>query len=646
MPHHVSLIKLCGIAGFLGNDDLLLRSMTKSLAHRGPDGIGFYSDGIVELGHTRLSIVDLSERSAQPMESSNGEAVIVFNGEIYNYLEKRIELESRGYHFRTESDTEVLLSAYLDSGIECLSELNGMWAFCIYDVENKCIILSRDRIGKKPLYYHTSGGGLFFSSEMKSLLLTLDSVEIDPVALQIYLTVGYIPSPMSIFKEIRKLEPSSYLRYSLETKQIDKGQYSSPLYYSPRRDSNVLRDEVRETLRDSVEKRNRADVPIGAFLSGGLDSTLITSLMRALSQTAEIQTFSMGFDGEYDESMYAQIASDYFHTDHHSLFFSEDDFHRLLPLISGYFDEPFADYSNFPIMKLSHEASKSVKVVMTGDGGDEVFGGYPHYRLGAAVNMSRSFSKLFLHGIRKSLELYGLTNMPSAVRLRRAVDFSISDDSEFPALIMGFGDFVPEDFHKWSVQSMNLCTRLARNDLIGSLIIYDQLFGTLADNYLVKVDRASMSAGLEARNPLLDYRLMSLSQSIPSDKKVNLFETKIMMREIARELMPRVIVDRKKMGFTPPILKWILQSNVMDSSLLSTIDWGNKGIFDHGWMLQIEKIRGGRQRTGHSDLLAMRILMLQNWLDFWFDGAIERIMSINHHQVTDRASRLGHICFD
>jgi asparagine synthase (glutamine-hydrolysing) len=367
---------MCGINGFNFKDEILVKSMNQAIKHRGPDGNSFFTDQNVSLGHGRLSIIDLSEAGAQPMsyKFKEKELLIVFNGEIYNYLELKELLIVLGYSFFNHTDTEVILAAYLEWGEKCVEKFNGMWAFCIYNMNQNIFFCSRDRLGVKPFYYYYKNNQFIFSSELKAILkhtyLNINQfANLNKEAIELYFSLGYIPAPLTIYNNVFKLEAGHNININLDGDKFLKYSY----YKLPQSNFTFTKDELihsgKELFEDSVRLRMRSDVSVGAFLSGGLDSSAVVGNMKKFTKLENLNTFSIGFESKkYDESEYINIAKDFFHSKHHHHIFNESDFNDTWPLYSQIFDEPFGDYSSFPSYNVCKMAAKNgVKVVLSGD---------------------------------------------------------------------------------------------------------------------------------------------------------------------------------------------------------------------------------------------------------------------------------------
>jgi asparagine synthase (glutamine-hydrolysing) len=550
---------MCSINGFNWEDSRLLNKMNKVTFHRGPDNTGSYVMNNISLGHNRLSIIDLSVNGVQPMKYEPY-YYIVFNGEIYNYIELKNELINLGYTFKTETDTEVILASYMQWGEECVNHFNGDWAFVIYDEIKKLLFCSRDRLGCKPFYYYNKDDKFIFSSELKGILKHDIDKTINKNAVELYFSLGMVPSPYSIFNNIYKLEAGHNMVFDLSTKILQKYyKYYNLPYYNPIKNKKLLIEKGRELLKDSIKLRMRSDVPVGAFLSGGLDSSAVVSSMRDFTHLNNLHTFSMGFDiKQYDETKYINEVTDAFKTIHHHYYFKEQDFIKLLDDYAFVYDEPFADYSGFPCIKISELAKKDVTVCLSGDGGDEIFGGYTMHQMGAQMEIIKKVPKFIRKLIIKLPAKKNLTSRYSLYLLKRACELSLFEKRCFYSKALSTETYAPEIYKKWTEDKLEESLIKSNNNLSDGLRIYDLLYNTLSDRFCVKVDRSSMYNALEVRSPFLDYRFMEFAQQIPHDLKCNVFKTKRLMREIIKPIVPKIIVNRGKQGFSPPINEWIL----------------------------------------------------------------------------------------
>jgi asparagine synthase (glutamine-hydrolysing) len=581
---------MCGIAGFLdrspnrSSDQLAPRvtAMTDAISHRGPDDSGLWLDAEtgVALGHRRLSILDLSAEGHQPMISHSGDLIIVFNGEIYNFQEIRKDLESSGERFRGHSDTEVMLEAFDRWGMEAsLRRFNGMFAFAVWDRRNRTLHLSRDRIGKKPLYYGWAGSTLLFGSELKALRAhPAFNSRIDRNALALYMRLGYIPAPYTIYENTWKLPAASFV----SIRETDTGSNPQPQPYWSAREAaeSGLRNpignyaeaqgELDALLRDSVALRMISDVPLGAFLSGGIDSSLIVALMQAQS-TRPVKTFCIGFQEQaYNEADHARLVAQHLGTDHTELTLTSDQALEVVPRLPQMFDEPFADSSQIPTFLVSEMARRHVTVSLSGDGGDELFAGYTTYqkcamffdKYGWMPNPLKATAGHILRTVPQSLWNTVIPNgglaTPGA-RLHRlgatlgantpeSIYLSLLSFWEQPAsLVRGAGE-LPTPFTRDEAGGMP--------EFLQKMMLLDSLV-YLPDDILVKVDRASMAVSLEARGPLLDYRLFEFAWRVPSEFKVRNGQTKWILRDLLSRYVPREIIDRPKAGFAVPIAQWL-----------------------------------------------------------------------------------------
>jgi asparagine synthase (glutamine-hydrolysing) len=596
---------MCGITGaawIAGGpplDPAILERMTTALAHRGPDDAGYYHSLVAPrgsgcellrtgassiedepqgvpgaaLGHRRLSIIDLAG-GHQPLANEDGTIWIAFNGEIYNYRELQPKLERQGHRFRTSSDTETIVHLYEQHGPACVKFLRGMFAFALWDERRKQLFLARDRLGKKPLVYRLERDRLLFGSELKALLEVPEIPrELDPVALNEYLTYQYVPNPHSILKGFSKLPPAHWALYRDGKLQIER--YWAPGFAEPQTNAGAgltesrARERLRETLTEAVRLRMRSDVPLGAFLSGGIDSTIIAGLMQQLSERP-VKTFSIGFPVKaFDERSYARLAAGHLRTEHHEQVV-EPSALQILPKLVWHYDEPFADSSAIPMMYLSEMTRRHVTVALSGDGGDELFAGYERYR---AVEMAQRFDRLprFVQRIaaaplwqklpastRQKSRRRRLKRLLSALAYppeRRYLKWvSIFDDARLPGLLADdfrtrLGSADPADFILAAYDecpSRDFVTRTTSADVLTYLPC----------DILNKVDIASMAYGLEARCPLLDHEVVDLAAGMPIEWKMHRGRGKKILIETFSDLLPPAIQTRSKMGFGVPLDHW------------------------------------------------------------------------------------------
>ncbi len=563
---------MCGINGFNWDDDGLVNCMNEVINYRGPDDRGIYTDDLVSFGHVRLAIIDLSEKGKQPMEyeHNNKKILIVYNGEVYNFLEIRKELEEKGYEFKSDTDTEVILASYLEWGFECVNKFNGMWAFCIYDPYKQVLFLSRDRFGKKPLYYYFDGDRFIFSSEIKGILKHNVERKLDSEAVNIYFALsysGFIPSPYSIYKNIKKLRHNENLIFNLKNKELKFHNYYSFPEYNPGDRTKSNKEELiktgKEILDDSTRLRLISDVPVGAFLSGGLDSSSVVGTMAKYIDLHNLHTFSIGFEGKYDETPYIREVVDYYGTEHHHKYFEIEDFFRLIEKenIYYYYDEPFGDYSMFPTYEVSKLAKKYVSVSLSGDGGDEIFGGYNNHQRAVQLELMRK-----VPGFMRNIFYNLLPNKEpgTLLILKKGLKLSLAPEKDYFNHLGEGTYYLNNDYSNW-IDPLWKKTLFKYKNFVEAIIKMDAEYLTLADHFLVKVDRASMAHALEIRCPYLDYRFANLSSEIPVDWKVNFYKTKILMRDIIKDRVPEKIIARGKQGFTPPLMEWFETNNDLDS---------------------------------------------------------------------------------
>jgi len=589
--------------------------MNSVLEHRGPDDYGIYTNSLVSLGHRRLSIIDVSKKGHQPMFYShkNKKVAIVFNGEIYNFLELKQDLTKKGYKFQSETDTEVILASYIEYGAKCVDKFNGMWAFGIYDLKEEKLFLSRDRFGKKPLYYYLDETKLIFSSEIKSILKHDIKPKLNKDSIDFYLSLGFIPAPYSIYKDIFKLESSQNLIYDLKSKKVNKYFYYTLPGYNPVYNKEQLIQEGRELFKESVRLRLISDVPLGAFLSGGLDSSAVVAQMADYVDITKLNTFSIGFEGDFDESQYSKLMQDTLGTILHHKYFKEKAFKKLIETgeIFHYYDEPFSEHSMFPTYILSKLARKYVTVSLSGDGGDEIFAGYPRYKIAAQLTLINKFPK----SIRKIfLKLLNRFNISKTYSIKQGLNLSLLSPENFysearPEI------YTPKITKKILKEKMKYCLKLSKGDLIEAVRLMDILFYTLPDRFLLNVDRASMSHSLEVRCPFLDYRLLEYSSKIPSKWKCNSFNTKILMRKLLKGIIPEEIIKREKVGFTPPLTEWVSGPEYTNEIGVALRELYREKIIMKKWHKFYKRIINNQDKISKN--YKIRLFLLWKWYKYW-----------------------------
>ncbi len=587
---------MCGICGKISLNDAsvnegLLRKMSLAMAYRGPDDAGIYLSRVSEtngrtprvgFGHQRLSIIDLSQNGQQPMCNEDGTIWITYNGEIYNFKSLRTRLINKGHKFKSDTDTEVIIHQYEEEGVEAVKQLNGMFAFALWDTRKDFFWLCRDRVGIKPAVYYWDGDKFLFASEIKSLLCddTIDK-EIDPVALQLYLAFSYIPAPYTIYKHIKKIEPGHSLT-------LQKGGLEIKRYWDTARRINpeisrlgfkaqevYYKRAVYDTLANAVNDRMIADVPLGAFLSGGIDSSVIVALM-ARQSTAPVKTFSIGFKNAamFDETGYSREVANLYHTEHHEFKLDYSDMLDVLDDVLMMFDEPFSDSSAIPAFVVSRETRKHVTVALSGDGGDELFAGYRSYlgeywaRYYAAIPsfLRERFLDRFVNSLPDSRDT--LTGEYTR-RLKKLVN---SSKGSFAARVKALKEIMPADLRKqvlfdnWWDHDTELAdpalehTQKFLQGYTGdrlNRILYSDLKDSLPGDMLNKVDWMSMRNSLEVRVPFLDHRVVDLAFSMPGKLKLHRGKTKYILKETFKDILPTSLYNRPKAGFEVPISQWL-----------------------------------------------------------------------------------------
>lgn len=561
---------MCGIIGrvnFTGEpvDTRLLSNAAETLRHRGPDSVGFWNENGCGLAHTRLSIHDLSEAGAQPMVSSDGRYVCVFNGEIYNYKQLKSQLLNKNISWRGDSDTEVLIEGWSEWGVNLLDKIDGMFAFVIWDKSEKKVFAARDRMGEKPFYYHSSVKLFGFSSRPKQLFTIIPGLSSDysDQAIRLFLESGYIPAPHSIYSQIKKLPAAHYLiadEKGVEIKRYWDFRNISPDMTWKKRNKEDLLDELDEILTRSVSERMSSDVPIGAFLSGGVDSSLMVALMQKQS-LEPIDTFTIGFDiKEYDESSHASAVAEHLRTKHHCEQLNVNQLLDLMPSFLQNYDEPFFDSAAFPTMAVSRLAKKHVTVSITGDGGDELFGGYHYYQIAKVMGHLYSLPKWSRYAVSKTVGKIPRHNFQllSAVlkegNSARAFAFSRS-------IAKDFQNVVSKDILKTTQSLKDLFEQQAGSfpsilSASEEAMRLDMLY-TMNDDYLQKTDVASMAFSLESRAPLLSREAVEWSSKLPVNWKLKGKVSKYLLKQLSYRYVPRVIMDRPKRGFGVPIDNWL-----------------------------------------------------------------------------------------
>jgi len=567
---------MCGIAGITifnsshKNKLSLIEKATSKLNRRGPDNIATYHHLNTALGHARLSIIDTSNAAHQPFCDASGRYTIVFNGEFFNYNEHKQYVINNGYTLRSNSDTEILLYLYLIDGIECLKKINGFFAFAIYDQETEDIFIARDRSGIKPLYFLCDDSHFIFASELKSLIEFEFKKELDFSSVLTYFHLNYIPAPHSIFKGVHKLLQGNYIH--IKNKKITQAPYYTIPYHEGKHDDISYEDarkKLYSLLDESVQRRLISDVPLGSFLSGGIDSSVITAL--AAQHTKQLNTFSIGFADEpmFDETSYAKLVSKKYNTNHTVFSLKNSDLFENLYDTLDYIDEPFADSSALNVFILSKETRKHVTVALSGDGADELFAGYNKHEAERRARL-KSFSNNVIKNVKPVIGLFPKSrNSRIGNKFRQIEKFSVGlnlDDKERYWRWAGFNDdrelmklvrhFLVDSnvTAEYRIRKADLLKDISPTDFNGVLMTDMRM--VLEGDMLTKVDRMSMANSLEVRVPFLDYTIVDFAFSLPSDYKIDAFSKKKILKETFAHMLPPELMQRGKQGFEVPLLKW------------------------------------------------------------------------------------------
>jgi asparagine synthase (glutamine-hydrolysing) len=622
---------MCGVVGFVGERKPadVLAGAVSALAHRGPDAqaMRYFADSDVFLGHTRLAIIDLSDAGAQPMSDESGDVWITYNGELYNFPELKAELEKRGHRFRSQCDTEVVLRLYLDRGESFVRDLNGIFALAIYDRRRSQLLLARDQLGVKPLYYAAQNGKFAFASEIKALLqVGAVDREVDWQAIYDYFSFLYVPSPRTAFRAVQQLPAAHVLRYDLKSASTTIYRYWDAAEAARKLAPCDHREQLRSLLLDSVRRQLVSDVPIGVFLSGGVDSATLAALATTVS-TSRLKTFTVVFEGEgiaaYDEREAAERVARHLNTDHTEVRVTVRDPDEVFELL-GYFDQPFGNPTFYLSYLVSKATREHVTVALSGAGGDELFGGYPRYRvlpLAAALSRVPGVLRPPIEGI-----LARVPENPDQPMIRRA-----------KLLARGIGEALPEQYLRWTYffsdeqkqallrplleqrgprePSVRVIEQLLRREGGQSLLNRIELIDLstfLLDNILEYTDKTSMAVGLEARVPFLDPRLVAFSLTLAPHEKVTPTRSKVLLRDAFPELLPKECLQGPKRGFCPPLPAWMKShfDRYFDSAL-SREAVRRQGIFDYD---VIERLRG-EHKAGRRDnsMELFSILVFDRW---------------------------------
>lgn len=620
---------MCGIGGFVGEGTARsLETLSSHIAHRGPDDTGIVLERGVALAHARLAIIDLSSLGHQPMWNDDRSLAIVFNGEIYNFKSLKAELEASGEHFKSNSDTEVILRLFEQEGEACFKKLVGMFAIALYDFKTRKLVLARDRMGEKPLYWSLQNGTFSFASELGALMASgLVEKKISLASLDKYLLMDYVPTPATILEKVYKLAPGSVLVY-------EKDSVRTEVFWTPPRELSSMSEseamsELDMRLRESVAGQLMSDAPLGVYLSGGIDSSTTAWYASDIARE-RLHTFSIGFaDTDFDESTYARQVAGLLKSEHYERIVTQKDALDTISSIPDVFSEPVADASVIPTLLLSEFASKTVKVSIGGDGGDELFAGYPTFNAetlyqlyGRLPSVIRTLNKSIINMLPPSDGNFGLV-----FNLKKFV--SSDEENVFHRHIEWLGSFGAKERERLSKGTLALVAgkypafetvdhaadEYSQMDA-GNKLLYVYARSYLMDQVLVKVDRASMHYGLEVRAPFLDYRLVDFVFSLPYAYKHRAFTGKRLLKSLMRNKLPDSIIDRKKQGFGVPLARWLktdLRGLVVD--VLSKRNLDTHGLFNSDYVLQL--------LTSHFDGKAdnrkqiWNLLTFQLWYDRW-----------------------------
>ncbi|GCE17405.1 asparagine synthase (glutamine-hydrolyzing) [Dictyobacter kobayashii] len=637
---------MCGICGIYNAHSgepvspQIIDAMTRLIEHRGPDDSGAHIDGPLGLGFARLSIIDLSG-GHQPMCNETGDIWIVFNGEIWNYKELRKDLQEKGHIFQTHSDTETIVHAYEEYGVDCVARLHGMFGFAIWDGPRQRLLLARDKAGKKPLYYTHLNGNIVFGSEIKAILgHPAVKREVDVQAMADFLSVRYVPAPATLFKNIAKVKPGHWVLFENETMR-EECYWDFSFKKTEKHSIPEYLDGIKQHVHRAVEERMMADVPVGAMLSGGVDSSIISGIMSTLT-SHKVKTFSVGFDHpDYSELPYARMVADHFGTDHHELVVSSSDLTQYWPLLTWHRDEPVSEPSDLGVYLVSKLARQHVKVVLSGEGADELFAGYPKY----VVDWMARYYHILPAPVRNQVIQPLLERLPYSMRKLKTAARNISQPA--PQRWMNwFGIFngplkeqllanetkmainldASREFQHWLQQNPQ------RDDLSSMLYLDTKIW--LPDNLLMKGDKMTMAASLESRIPMLDYKLIEYAASIPSEAKIKSLKTKYLLKKAFSNFLPEQILTRKKMGFNVPTGIWFREGQRdLISKLLLSERIRDRGYFNNAYIEQMVRDHLSGKTNYQAQIFTLASLEL--WFRIFIDtpdlnkpqGSVEELLA-------------------
>lgn len=616
---------MCGIAGFIDaqrshdNAEQLIDQMCQIIRHRGPDDQGTWCGDGVALGMRRLAIIDVAGGN-QPIYNEDQSILIVFNGEIYNYQELKRDLQERGHQFSTNSDTEAIVHAYEEYGEDCPRYLRGMFAFAIWDRKRQRLLLARDRFGKKPLNYYWDGQRLIFGSEIKSILEAGIPREVNPIALDEYLVYAYVPAPNTMFKNVMKLPAGHTLTFQAGQISI-KRYWELPFTPTCNDDEGTALEKIRELIKDAVKVRLMSEVPLGAFLSGGIDSSVVVGFMsQMISQP--VKTFSIGFEeADFSELPYAKQVAEHFHTEHHE-FFVKPDLISMLPQLVWDYDEPFGDSSMLPTYYVSKLAREHVTVALSGDGGDEIFAGYKHYSREHAIDripwLARQAlgigSRFMPDGMRGKRRLRNINNGLPLRYVQGTMLFPVGTRANMytPDYLASLNGHDPYERHTSQFAAV------AHLDVVTQMQYVDA-HNYLVDDIMVKVDKASMFNSLETRAPLLDQHLVEYVASLQPELRMRDGKLKYLLKKVAADILPSEILTRKKQGFAIPMEHWFRKDLFgYAHEMLDSERARQRGIFNPAFVGGLLKAHQSTTLVNHSSAI-WSLLCLELWFQTYID---------------------------
>jgi len=633
---------MCGICGFVSNkesqriDRYFLSKMNKVMHHRGPDDDGIYlgcavnaNEFMVGLGHRRLSIIDLSTQGHQPMSNENGTVWIVYNGEIYNFIELKDYLIKKGHQFKSHTDTEVIIHLYEEKGKECLQYLRGMFAFAIWDDKRKSLFAARDRLGVKPFYFYFDHDKLIFASEVKSILESQKvNAQVNRQVIDSYLTLGYVPAPQTMFVGIEKLKPGYTLSYERGNLHIEKYWDIDGIEQGTDRGEKYYVEQFQALLYDCVKIRLISDVPLGVFLSGGIDSSTVVGLMSRMTGGRPVKTFCVGYqDKQASELEYARIIAKRFNTDHHEYCLEPTDFYDFIPKLVWHFDEPVVEAAAIPLYFISKLAREHVTVLLSGEGADELFGGYSIYNQMRIIENYRKIPAFirhgfldesilnFIHATKKKQKIREWLTLPLEKRYL-GVSTEIGESIKNQLYTESFNNEVKSRFsgHGYLQAYFNA---VSQKDTLSKMLYVDTKVW-LPDDLLIKADKMSMATSVELRVPFLDYKLVEFSAGLPSKYKIKNNITKYLLKKSVQDLLPNDIIFRNKKGFPVPINAWF-KGDFSDKAadILLNQRSVDRGYFDRNYVTRLI----GMHKDGKENYskLLFSLMVLEIWHKTFID---------------------------